>query len=247
MPVRSRTLAYLLVFAAVSIPAHPVAAQERSPAAAFPAATYSPSLAGAVVFSGAATGASLLIMPVDAAVRRRVFDGALSDNRLIHDVDRTFRWLGGDLPTAGSAAVWLTGLLIGDDGTADFGLHMSEALLAATVASSVAQRVIGRTRPYMAPHDPSSFSFGAGFGSRDHRSFPSGHAVSAFALAAGLTAEADDAWGEDALWVAVPAVAMATVTALSRVVDDQHWLSDVVAGAGLGTLAAVLVMQANGH
>ena len=106
---------------------------------------------------------------------------------------------------------------------------------------------MGRARPFVATHDPASFSFGAGFGSRDHRSFPSGHAVSAFALAAGVAVEADEAWGEEGLYVAVPAVAMATVTALSRVVDDQHWLSDVVAGAGLGTLVSVLVMQANGH
>ena len=30
-------------------------------------------------------------------------------------------------------AVWLTGLALGDDGTEDFGLHMSEALLAANL------------------------------------------------------------------------------------------------------------------
>jgi membrane-associated phospholipid phosphatase len=39
---------------------------------------------------------------------------------------------------------------------------------------------------------------------------------------------------------AVPAYTAATVTALSRIKENKHWLSDVVAGAFLGTYWATV-------
>jgi hypothetical protein len=58
-------------------------------------------------------------------------------------------------------------------------------------------------------------------------SFPSGHASSAFATAASL----GYAYG----WKAgVPAFFVASAIAASRVSENAHWLSDVVAGAALG-------------
>lgn len=69
-----------------------------------------------------------------------------------------------------------------------------------------------------------------------HRSFPSGHAATAFALATALSASAGDRPA-----VAVPAYAAATLTALSRVHDDKHWISDVFVGAALGTLLTRLM------
>lgn len=58
-------------------------------------------------------------------------------------------------------------------------------------------------------------------------SFPSGHTSSSFATATSLTY----AYGP---WVGVPALAIATYIGLSRVANNSHWLSDIVAGAGLG-------------
>ena len=58
-------------------------------------------------------------------------------------------------------------------------------------------------------------------------SFPSGHASSAFATAGSLAY----AYG----WkVGVPAYLAATTISLSRVNENVHWMSDVVAGAALG-------------
>lgn len=58
-------------------------------------------------------------------------------------------------------------------------------------------------------------------------SMPSGHTSTAFASATHLTY----AYG---WWVGVPSFALATYTGLTRIADDAHWLSDVVAGATLG-------------
>ncbi len=59
------------------------------------------------------------------------------------------------------------------------------------------------------------------------RSFPSGHTSSSFATAASLAYS----YGP---WVGVPALAAASFVGLSRTANNAHWLSDIVAGAGLG-------------
>jgi diacylglycerol kinase family enzyme/membrane-associated phospholipid phosphatase len=62
-------------------------------------------------------------------------------------------------------------------------------------------------------------------------SFPSGHAASAAAFAAAVAMESPKA----ASWV----VPLAATVAYSRVHVGVHWTTDVAAGAGLGTLAAL--------
>src|SRR5262245_21251890 len=60
-----------------------------------------------------------------------------------------------------------------------------------------------------------------------HQSFPSGHAASAFAGAAFL--ERRYGWS-----CGVPAYAVATFVAWSRVEAKRHWTSDIVAGGAIG-------------
>jgi membrane-associated phospholipid phosphatase len=57
---------------------------------------------------------------------------------------------------------------------------------------------------------------------------PSGHSQAAFSIAASMT----ESYG----WkVGLPFWGMGVFTGLSRLADNAHWLSDVVAGATLGT------------
>ncbi|MBC77310.1 MAG: hypothetical protein CME64_14990 [Halobacteriovoraceae bacterium] len=63
-------------------------------------------------------------------------------------------------------------------------------------------------------------------------SFPSGHASSAFATATSLHLS----YGLD---VGIPAYLVASSIALARVSENTHWLSDAVAGTGLGIFWAV--------
>ena len=71
-------------------------------------------------------------------------------------------------------------------------------------------------------------------------SFPSGHATSAFAAAAVLERH----FGYRGSW---PALAGATYVATSRLVDNRHFLSDVVFGAALGTAAGWTVVGTHGR
>ena len=67
----------------------------------------------------------------------------------------------------------------------------------------------------------------------DTRSFPSGHTATAFTTATILSKE----YGHLSPWVSVGAYAVATTTGLMRIANNKHWLSDVMAGAGIGILS----------
>lgn len=68
----------------------------------------------------------------------------------------------------------------------------------------------------------------------DNRSFPSGHTARVFMGAELLRKE----YGESYPLVGVGAYTFATAIAALRVYNNQHWFTDVVAGAGLGILCA---------
>ena len=72
----------------------------------------------------------------------------------------------------------------------------------------------------------------------DNKSFPSGHTSNAFALAS--VAGAHYGWK-----IGVPSYLLAGLMGVSRIHEDKHWLSDVVAGAALGTIVGRTVVRLN--
>lgn len=64
-------------------------------------------------------------------------------------------------------------------------------------------------------------------------SFPSGHTAFAFAGATILDAE----YGSRYPWLSAAGYGVATLTAVGRVLNNRHWATDVVAGAGVGIAA----------
>lgn len=67
----------------------------------------------------------------------------------------------------------------------------------------------------------------------DSESFPSGHAATAFMTATMLNHE----YGHLSPWVGIGAYGVASATALMRVANHKHWVSDVMTGASIGILA----------
>jgi len=65
-----------------------------------------------------------------------------------------------------------------------------------------------------------------------YNSFPSGHTTTAFVGAEMMNLE----FGWRSPWYSVAGYSMATATGVLRVMNNRHWLSDVVAGAGIGIL-----------
>jgi membrane-associated phospholipid phosphatase len=99
---------------------------------------------------------------------------------------------------------------------------------------AILKRLIGRARPFVSGQaDP--FAYGWLELTPDYASFPSGHATTAFATAVAVGA----LWPRWRTLIWTYAVAIA----LSRVVILAHHPSDVLAGAVVGVLGALLVRE----
>jgi undecaprenyl-diphosphatase len=106
------------------------------------------------------------------------------------------------------------------------------AIALPSLFDTIIKRMIGRARPFVdSQSDP--FHYMLGVWRPDYASFPSGHATTAFAaaVAIGLVCPRLRAL----MWV------YALIIAVSRVVVVAHYPSDVVAGALVGVLGALLV------
>jgi len=99
-----------------------------------------------------------------------------------------------------------------------FIIASSHLMMAATI--NVSKRLIDRERP----------------DDGNRKSFPSGHTATAFTGAHILYREYKDTQP----WIAVAGYTAATITGGMRVMNKRHWVSDVVAGAGVGMLSVEL-------
>ena len=105
------------------------------------------------------------------------------------------------------------------------------AIAVTGIFGSLLKHVIGRARPY---HEGNLFwNFNPFTASAQFASFPSGHAITAFAALVAIGALLPQA--RALLWI------YAILIALSRVVIMAHHPSDVIAGAIVGAVGALLV------
>ena len=103
------------------------------------------------------------------------------------------------------------------------------------LASQVLKHLFGRARPSLIDM-VGPFHFDMMALKSTYASMPSGHAVSAFAMAVAL------GWMAPRLrW---PLLILALLIAISRVVISAHYPSDVIAGATLGAACAIMLRRA---
>lgn len=112
-----------------------------------------------------------------------------------------------------------------------------ESVLISSAITGGLKYLTGRERPN---HAESQFQFD-GPGNGFNRSFPSGHATAAFALASSVS----EIYGDDYPWVPWILYPFATGTALSRIDRNKHWASDVFAGAAIGYFVGKVVTRIN--
>jgi len=145
--------------------------------------------------------------------------------------------------TIGAIATYGVGRLGHMETVADVGMHASQALILTDVISELIRGPIGRSRPRVTSNDAFVFHFGGGFTNFDQRSFPSLHSSSAFATAASLFGEVRER-NPAATWYAGPLLfGAALVPGITRVYLNQHWASDIAAGAFIGTLIGTKVVR----
>lgn len=117
--------------------------------------------------------------------------------------------------------------------TGGMGWYLFIGVAAPSLVATILKRLIGRARPVHL-EELGTLAFQPFTLDWTFASFPSGHATTAFAFAVTLTALLGIRWR----WLFF---AFAALIALSRVVTGMHYLTDVVAGAALGTFGAILV------
>lgn len=145
--------------------------------------------------------------------------------------------------TLAALATYVVGRVGRMNTVTDVGLHMTEAMVLTDVTSELIRGPVGRARPRVSQNDQYNFSFGKGFTVFANRSFPSLHSASAFAFASSLTAEIHER-NSTAAWVVGPVLySAAMIPGATRVYLNQHWASDIVSGAFVGTLFGVKVVH----
>jgi membrane-associated phospholipid phosphatase len=146
--------------------------------------------------------------------------------------------------TLGGLLVYGVGRLTHSNTTADIALHATESVVLASLASQVIRGPLGRARPYVT-NDTDQYSFTAfkGFGNFTHRAFPSIHTSSSMAVATVLTMETHRRHPSATPFVAPVLFAAGLLPGLARIELDQHWASDIAAGAFMGVFAGYKVTK----
>ena len=179
----------------------------------------------AILSIGAA--AALAVHPADDYVEEHIVGNEAAD-----DFFALGRWIGSSQVQVGSAVgLWVVGRYImppGPDGSRTNKVsHLGFDLLRAHMVSQAMvvglKQSVRRDRP-----------------TGECCAFPSGHAAAAFAAASVLERH----FGYRASW---PMFIGATYVATSRLVDNRHFLSDVVFGAAIGQAAGWTVVGRHGR
>jgi membrane-associated phospholipid phosphatase len=114
-----------------------------------------------------------------------------------------------------------------------------QALTLSGVTQLVVSRAVGRRRPYVQDcGEPGAVAEGSCGVPNDVRSFYSGHSAAAF-TSAGLVCVHHQhiplyGGGPVEAWACAWALGVAAATGVLRVVSDNHYMSDVIFGAGVG-------------
>lgn len=121
------------------------------------------------------------------------------------------------------------GLISGDEDVTRAGGRIAGSLALAGIGHSALKLVVGRLRPTFTTDQYQFKPFSS------QASWPSGHTAQSFALASSVSDEIGSTP------VSVGLYALATLTGLSRINDNRHWLSDVVSGALIGIVSTKYV------
>jgi len=194
----------------------------------FPAADSTPGAPGTIRWYHAAAvfaGTSLLFL-ADSPVERFAQNHRSSTTDGAASFFRHF----GQPEVYGTVSLGLvaTGLLAKNSRLTRTGLRATFSVGLAGASTLALKGLFGRERPDAADGTVDFDPFGHSQG------LPSGHTSLAFALATSLSDDIHRPWATVGLYT------LATGTALSRINDNRHWLSDVALGAVVGITSAKL-------
>lgn len=194
------------------------------------------------IAGGTVVGTAALMF-ADPGITEEFHDPGPQRSRFLQNGARGFDWLGDPGTVILAAAMYGGGRLAHRPVLAELGLRSAEALVISSAVTGLIKGVAGRDRPFLNDRDADDFHAGTGFGGGGHTSFPSGHATAAFAVASVAASESSFRWPHASHVIQPVVYGLATSVALARVYGEHHWASDVVAGAGIGTLTGLSVVR----
>lgn len=151
-------------------------------------------------------------------------------------------FIGGPGPIALGVALYAGGRVRRNTFATNTGREIMRAVLVSGAITALAKGAVGRSRPFASPGDADEFRPGHGFTNATLASFPSGHTSAAFATAMVLSREMRHEHPRVRLVVDPVLFGSAALVGFSRVYAQQHWPSDVLAGAALGTITGYEVV-----
>lgn len=185
------------------------------------------------LYAAGLTGGVLLMMSVDQKVTNSVGRNTIKTlNNDFWDIPTRYGFV--SYATVFSLTTYFTGLFTGWEKIRTTGRLLIETLFISGSAVIIIRYIAGRVRPY---YNQGSWKFLGFQNDNEFQSFPSGHTSVAFALSTILAERINNFWARLGFY------GMATLTATARVINNQHFLSDVFVGALLGFGAGMYVIN----
>jgi membrane-associated phospholipid phosphatase len=194
-----------------------------------------------IVLLGGGMAATLALAPFDNPTAREFAEPAFQPGRRVRRIADDVAVLGGDGPFFASAFVAAAGTIVGPPELQRFALRNVEAIALATVVNGLGKGIAGRARPGV--ETKHAFEMGRGFHDDNGPfvSFPSGHTAAAFAMATVVSSEAQRADLSHGRVFGALAYGAATAVGIARVVQREHWLTDLPIAAVIGTWSGHVV------
>jgi len=183
---------------------------------------------------------------------QQIYDNLYSwkmNNKIVKEISPVITNLGDGTFSAGLFAGFAGyGLIFKDNKACEAGKIGIESFLFTGITVQIFKHLCGRERPNASTRDGGFWhgpfaSFrqpkGSSKGIASFDAFPSGHTTTVFAAATTIS----DFYTEP--WVSYTFYSLATITAISRVTESTHWISDCFVGAIIGYYGTKLVEKWN--
>ena len=175
----------------------------------------------------------------DKPIQQRALD-LRNRSANVRNVGKFITNFGGVYEAVTLGAFGLYGIIVKSEKVKTTTLLATQAVLTGFITEAAIKTLTGRTRPnYYPANVQAEPSFKGPFsktskdanGKSSNSSFPSGHTTAAFAAATVFAVEY-----RNKPYIPIIAYSAATLVGLSRITENKHWATDVLAGAALGYL-----------
>jgi membrane-associated phospholipid phosphatase len=197
---------------------------------------------GAII--GVALAGSALLIPYDPKIIAWKGIPAFRNSPGVHRTLSATAFLGGPGSIIASGALYAAGRIAKDGNLATDGEAALEAVAIGSAVTFIVKGIAGRARPLVDSTRADDFALLRGFGGDDlYRSFPSAHTSVAFAFATALATRLSHRHDASAGWAGPAAFTLATFTGVSRIFYHDHWFTDCLTGAAIGTVSGLAVAR----